>query len=128
MSYSTFTAPPHISVPSSSMSSQPLYSALPPSEAAAPFHDDDENMSDDFKPTSHELELELDRALPHYRVYKRRFLGLGVLMLLNIIVSWCWLTYAPVSRFTAEYFSLPSETPVNWLSTVILCAYCVSTP
>lgn len=63
-----------------------------------------------------------------YRVYKRRFLGLGVLILLNIIVSWCWLTYAPVSRYTMEHFGLASESPVNWLSTVVLCAYVISTP
>jgi hypothetical protein len=66
--------------------------------------------------------------LPHYRTYKRRWFGLVILMLLNIVVSWCWLTFAPVSNITAEWFSLSSQDPVNWLSTVFLFAYTVATP
>jgi FLVCR family MFS transporter 7 len=51
-----------------------------------------------------------------------------MLMVMNIVVSWGWLTYAPVSDITAEWFRLDSESPVNWLSTVILFAYVVATP
>jgi hypothetical protein len=104
--------------------------ASPNRSSYQPLLDPTMSSTDDTKRGDQALEFEDVGAtmLPEYRVYKRRFLGLGVLMLLNIIVSWCWLTYAPVSRYTMEYFNLDSESPVNWLSTVILCAYCVSTP
>jgi hypothetical protein len=65
---------------------------------------------------------------PEYRVYRRRWIGLVMLMIMNIVVSWGWLTFAPVSNLTAEWFHLSSESPVNWLSTVILFAYVVATP
>ncbi|KAI5837831.1 major facilitator superfamily domain-containing protein [Morchella snyderi] len=63
-----------------------------------------------------------------YRVYKRRWLGLGMLMLLNIVISWGWLTFAPVSDSAQIWFELPSQTPVNWLSTVIFFAFAVASP
>jgi len=63
-----------------------------------------------------------------YRVYKRRWLGILVLMMMNIVVSWGWLTYAPVSNHAAEWFHLSTETPVNWLSTVTFFAYIAATP
>ena len=63
-----------------------------------------------------------------YRVYKRRWIGLGMLMIMNIVVSWGWLTFAPVSNLTQEWFRLESESPVNWLSTVILFYYVAATP
>ena len=66
-------------------------------------------------------------ATPQYRVYKRRFLGLAQLILLNIVVSWSWLTYAPVSTTASEFFSVSVST-VNWLSTAFLFAFCVATP
>lgn len=91
----------------------------------------DDAKTEDRATSAAELRLmETGETSPveHYRVYKRRFAGLAVLCLLNIVVSWCWLTYAPVARDTAEYYGLGSETPVNWLSTVVLFAYCVSTP
>jgi FLVCR family MFS transporter 7 len=65
---------------------------------------------------------------PEYRVYRRRWIGLVMLMIMNIVVSWGWLTFAPVSNLTAEWFHLESESPVNWLSTVILFSYIVATP
>lgn len=71
---------------------------------------------------------DVEIAGPEYRVYKRRWIGLVMLMIMNIVVSWGWLTFAPVSNLTAEWFSLSSESPVNWLSTVILFSYVVATP
>lgn len=81
-----------------------------------------------------ELELGRDGAADagaspvEYKLYKRRFIGLGCLCLLNIAVSWGWLTFAPVASLTVEWFDLESESPVNWISTVILLAYPVATP
>ncbi|KAK9453212.1 major facilitator superfamily domain-containing protein [Dipodascopsis uninucleata] len=58
-----------------------------------------------------------------YRMYKRRWFGLIMLMILNIVASWNWLRYAPVASNVQNYFHLSSETPVNWLSVVVLFTY-----
>ncbi|KAH4039148.1 hypothetical protein HBI52_043480 [Parastagonospora nodorum] len=63
----------------------------------------------------------------HFKVYKRRWFGLGQLVLLNIVVSWDWLTFAPVSTSAATYFSV-SETAINWLSTGFLFAFAITCP
>jgi MFS transporter, FLVCR family, MFS-domain-containing protein 7 len=57
-----------------------------------------------------------------YKTYKRRFWGLAQLVLLNIIVSWDWLTFAAVSTTSAHYFNV-SESAINWLSTGFLFAF-----
>ncbi|KAL4908235.1 hypothetical protein BDW74DRAFT_98705 [Aspergillus multicolor] len=75
----------------------------------------------------HESAVELPSSGPAYRVYKRRFWGLAQLVLLNIIVSWDWLTFSAVSTTAAEYFDV-SESAVNWLSTGYLFAFCVASP
>lgn len=62
-----------------------------------------------------------------YRVYKRRFFGLAQLVLLNIIVSWDWLTFSAVSTTSAKYFQV-SESAINWLSTGFLFAFVVVSP
>ncbi|KAJ5983500.1 MFS-type transporter [Penicillium waksmanii] len=64
---------------------------------------------------------------PQFRVYKRRFWGLAQLVLLNIVVSWDWLTFSSISTTTAEYFQV-SESAINWLSTGYLFAFCVASP
>ncbi|KAH6633101.1 major facilitator superfamily domain-containing protein [Boeremia exigua] len=63
----------------------------------------------------------------HFKVYKRRWLGLAQLVLLNIVVSWDWLTFAPVSTSAATYFDV-SETAINWLSTAFLFSFSVAAP
>ena len=64
-----------------------------------------------------------DTAGPQlYRVYKKRFLGLIQLVLLNIVVSWDWLTFAAVSGTSADFFQV-SQASINWLSTGFLFAF-----
>ncbi|KAI1472840.1 MFS general substrate transporter [Daldinia caldariorum] len=62
-----------------------------------------------------------------YKVYKRRWIGLVQLTLLNIIVSWDWLTFSPVSQDAAIYYST-TESAINWLSTAFLFSFCVISP
>ncbi|KAL2176175.1 major facilitator superfamily domain-containing protein [Thermothelomyces heterothallicus CBS 202.75] len=62
-----------------------------------------------------------------YKVYRRRWFGLLQLMLLNIIVSWDWLTFSPVASHAARYFHT-TETIINWLSTAFLFAFTFATP
>ncbi|KAK4232478.1 major facilitator superfamily domain-containing protein [Podospora fimiseda] len=66
-------------------------------------------------------------AAIQYKVYKRRWFGLVQLTLLNIIVSWDWLTFSPVANYAAEYFHT-TETTVNWLSTAFLFAFTFISP
>ncbi|KAK5626192.1 hypothetical protein RRF57_001907 [Xylaria bambusicola] len=62
-----------------------------------------------------------------YRVYKRRWFGLVQLTLLNLVVSWDWLTFSPVSQYAAEYYG-HSESDINWFSTAFLFAFVVASP
>jgi FLVCR family MFS transporter 7 len=62
-----------------------------------------------------------------YRVYKVRFFGLAQLVLLNIVVSWDWLTFSAVSTTSAQYFGV-SESAINWLSTGFLFAFVAVSP
>ncbi|KAF2089363.1 MFS general substrate transporter [Saccharata proteae CBS 121410] len=62
-----------------------------------------------------------------YRVYKRRWFGLCQLVLLNVVVSWDWLTFSAVSTSAAEYFNT-TEGTINWLSTAFLFAFVVISP
>ncbi|KAI5295333.1 hypothetical protein KEM55_006237, partial [Ascosphaera atra] len=62
-----------------------------------------------------------------YKLYKRRFIGLGALILLNIVGSWDWLTFAALSDTTAQYFRT-SEAEVNWMSTAFLFSFAFATP
>ncbi|KAI2765540.1 hypothetical protein DTO012A8_9245 [Penicillium roqueforti] len=64
---------------------------------------------------------------PTYKVYKRRFWGLAQLVLLNIVVSWDWLTFSSISTTAAEYFDV-SESAINWMSTGYLFAFCAVSP
>ncbi|KAF1992002.1 MFS general substrate transporter [Aulographum hederae CBS 113979] len=62
-----------------------------------------------------------------YRVYKRRFFGLTQLVLLNVIVSWDWLSFSAISGTSAEYFQV-SQSAINWLSTGFLFAFVAICP
>ncbi|TRX94392.1 hypothetical protein FHL15_004859 [Xylaria flabelliformis] len=62
-----------------------------------------------------------------YKVYKRRWFGLAQLTLINIVVSWDWLTFSPVSQYAAAYYGR-SESDINWFSTAFLFAFVVISP
>ncbi|KAJ5168328.1 MFS-type transporter [Penicillium canariense] len=73
------------------------------------------------------VDIEAPVTRPVYKVYKRRFWGLAQLVLLNVVVSWDWLTFSSISTTAAEYFDV-SESAINWLSTGYLFAFCVASP
>lgn len=83
---------------------------------------------------SNVVELEVDNDINtsnsngQYKTYKRRWLGILCLALMNICISWGWLSFSALSSFTRDYFELSGEGPVNWLSTVILFSYIVISP
>ncbi|KAI1444414.1 MFS general substrate transporter [Annulohypoxylon stygium] len=68
-----------------------------------------------------------DRGSITYKVYKRRWFGLVQITLLNIIVSWDWLTFSPVAQDAAIYYNT-DESAINWLSTAFMFAFCVIFP
>ncbi|KAG9235905.1 major facilitator superfamily domain-containing protein [Amylocarpus encephaloides] len=62
-----------------------------------------------------------------YKVYKRRWFGLVQLVLLNIVVSWDWLTFAASSGTAAEYYNV-TESRINWLSTGFQFSFIIAAP
>ncbi|KAF4447366.1 hypothetical protein F53441_9086 [Fusarium austroafricanum] len=61
-------------------------------------------------------------ASTEYHTYKRRWIGLAQLTLMNIIVSWDWMTFAPVASHAAEYYDV-RESTINWISTAFFLAF-----
>ncbi|KYK55036.1 Major Facilitator Superfamily protein [Drechmeria coniospora] len=62
-----------------------------------------------------------------YRTYKRRWFGLVQLALMNIVVSWDWLTFAPVADKSAVYYGVTKST-INWISTAFFLAFVAMFP
>ncbi|KAF4343946.1 permease of the major facilitator superfamily [Fusarium beomiforme] len=56
-----------------------------------------------------------------YRTYNIRWFGLVVLTSLNVMVSWSWLTFAPVTSSAARFYRV-DESMVNWLSSIFVFA------
>lgn len=65
---------------------------------------------------------------PKYKVYKRRWLGVLSVSLLNIMASWGWLSFSALTDNMQEFFGIATPGPINWLSTVILFSYIVISP
>jgi len=78
----------------------------------------DNGADDDGTITSSETE---------FKVYKRRWFGLVQLVLLNIIVSWDWLTFSANSTTAAEFYNVTSSS-INWISTAFLFSFVVASP
>ncbi|KAK7716091.1 hypothetical protein SLS64_003243 [Diaporthe eres] len=72
-------------------------------------------------------DLTEDGTVEFFKVYKRRWFGLVQLTLLNIVVSWDWLTFSPVISSAAEFFDT-TESTVNWLSTAFLLCFVAISP
>lgn len=81
----------------------------------------------DYEGLDHDHDQHNGDHTPTYRVYKRRFIGLVQLVLLNMMVSWDWLSFAAVSSTAAEFFRV-NESTISWLSTAFLFAFAVSAP
>lgn len=64
----------------------------------------------------------------HYHVYKRRWMGIICLALMNICISWGWLSFAAIQPYVSGIFQQESPAPVNWLSIAIMFAYVVISP
>ncbi|KAG6005101.1 hypothetical protein E4U21_000428 [Claviceps maximensis] len=69
-----------------------------------------------------EHEMSINVQPTEYRTYERRWVGLITLTLMNIVVSWDWLTFAPVADISAVYYGV-SKTAINWISIVFFLAF-----
>ncbi|KAL9097111.1 MAG: hypothetical protein Q9165_000537 [Trypethelium subeluteriae] len=92
-----------------------------------PLSPTDPAPSDRLRAQAEALLPQDDGVQQEYRVYKRRWFGLIQLILLNIIVSWDWLTFAAVSTTSSQYFGV-SQGVINWLSTGFLFAFVAISP
>ncbi|KAG5982224.1 hypothetical protein E4U55_002169 [Claviceps digitariae] len=69
-----------------------------------------------------EQEMGINAQSTKYRTYRRRWIGLITLVLMNMVVSWDWLTFAPVADLSATYYGV-SKTAINWVSIVFFLAF-----
>lgn len=60
-------------------------------------------------------------ALSDTRLQKTRWLGVGIIGLLNFMSAWSIIMYAPIADITQERFGLQSLSPINWL--YVSCAF-----
>ncbi|KIX09160.1 uncharacterized protein Z518_00238 [Rhinocladiella mackenziei CBS 650.93] len=51
------------------------------------------------------------------KTYKRRWLGVAVIVLTNVAVTWAWLSFAMVTQFAQVHFSVGASA-INWFSIV----------
>lgn len=104
--------------------------AEPLSEEATikePAVDDEKDFGAEDAPESSRTNTAEAVEVHEYKVYKRRWFGLVQLTLLNVIVSWDWLTFSPVASDAAAYFNT-SESTINWLSTAFMFAFVFISP
>ncbi|KAK4952621.1 hypothetical protein LTR10_009427 [Elasticomyces elasticus] len=62
-----------------------------------------------------------------FRLYRRRFIGLAHLTLINLVLAWASGTYGAIAESAAEYFDVSVDT-VNWLSTAGSLAFVPAAP
>lgn len=80
-----------------------------------------------FRESRPSQDLTGDGTLEFFKVYKRRWFGLIQLTLLNIVVSWDWLTFSPVISSAADFYNT-TESAVNWFSTAFLLSFVAISP
>jgi MFS transporter, FLVCR family, MFS-domain-containing protein 7 len=56
------------------------------------------------------------------RLCKRRYYGLAVICLLNVVQPWAWLSYAMVNPYAQDWFGVGPQA-INWFSTVYGLAF-----
>jgi FLVCR family MFS transporter 7 len=59
---------------------------------------------------------------PVYRLYKRRFVGITAVALLNLAAGMCWPWFGPISNSMVDEFGVTLD-QVNWLGNIEACIY-----
>ncbi|KIK67132.1 hypothetical protein GYMLUDRAFT_217102 [Collybiopsis luxurians FD-317 M1] len=76
----------------------------------------DELQLEPYSPTSVRVE-EI-----HYRLYKRRFLGLLGMVVLNIVGGLCWPYFGPIANNLVTDFGITLN-QASWLGNIVACIY-----
>lgn len=63
-----------------------------------------------------------------FRTYRRRWIGVAIICVLNFMSAFSILVYAPVSDITRQYFGFGSLTPINWLYIGCAFVYVIASP
>ncbi|KAF5599524.1 permease of the major facilitator superfamily [Fusarium pseudoanthophilum] len=104
-----------------STSQNSVFEAAPATESTGDMNKKSPDSPTVFAPDDSTSSVRRGSIEQPYRTYKIRWFGLVVLTMLNIMVSWSWLTFAPVTSSTAEFYKV-DETMVNWLSSIFVFA------
>ncbi|KAI8714168.1 hypothetical protein NCS52_01136200 [Fusarium sp. LHS14.1] len=59
---------------------------------------------------------------PEGSTQKRRYYGLAIICLLNLVLTWVWLSYAMVNAYAQEWFEVGPQS-INWFSTIYGLAF-----
>lgn len=81
-----------------------------------------EGVKDDASDKAQVIHLESAGEPVTYRLYKRRFLGLVGLVLLNVIAAMPWPWYGPISNNMATEFGFTLD-QINWLGNIMALVY-----
>ncbi|KAK0455056.1 major facilitator superfamily domain-containing protein [Armillaria borealis] len=79
--------------------------------------DKEDPLVDPISITSNAVQSPLE-----YRLYKRRFVGVVDLVVLNIVTAMSWPWFGPISNETSLEFGF-SLNRVNWLGNIMACIY-----
>ncbi|KAJ6490786.1 major facilitator superfamily domain-containing protein, partial [Mycena vitilis] len=72
---------------------------------------------------SHDSEnVAVQEARTEYRLYRRRFVGLAALVILNLAAGMTWPWFGPISNDMVQAFGITLD-QVNWLGNVMSCMY-----
>ncbi|PVF99442.1 MFS general substrate transporter [Serendipita vermifera] len=70
----------------------------------------------------HAMSEQARSSSPVYKLYRRRWLGLLGMVVLNIVAAMNWIWFSPIANDTADAFGI-SLTQVNWLSQTVNLVY-----
>ncbi|KAK7057238.1 MFS general substrate transporter [Favolaschia claudopus] len=75
---------------------------------------------DEPPPTTEVISVHSDSS--EYRLYRRRFVGMVGLVVLNVVSGMTWPWFGPISNDMVAEFSITLD-EVNWLGNIMACVY-----
>ncbi|KIY74287.1 MFS general substrate transporter [Cylindrobasidium torrendii FP15055 ss-10] len=97
----------------------------PSSEICAAADTKDDDLKDDqvaIKPVQDGDSRETVQPAQEFRLYKRRFVGVIGMVILNIVSAMCWPWFGPISNNVAAEFDITLD-EVTWLGNIVACIY-----
>ncbi|KAK4547661.1 hypothetical protein LTR36_000618 [Oleoguttula mirabilis] len=120
--------PTHELLPMATYDTDEYYNERPPSRASSQAPLREEASADTtYKGYADDIEHETNFRQGPFRLYKRRFIGLAQLTLVNLILAWGSGTFGSIADSAAEYFNVSVNT-INWLGTAGSLAFLPTAP